>query len=593
MSTLRETLHDHTVDDLKKRLALLDIKLKAPRKVELVELLEKQLTGSKLISTWNRLSTSEQTALRETCYATGLVFNEVRIAAKHGRCAPLFIPDKSASRWSRSGKSTLITLFLYFSKYERTNRIPSDLAAELRKYVPAPAPLTVVTLASAPDGEGMTVRPTEHDALREVSTLLRLAEQGNFRSTPKTGLPAASGKKAIHGSLSGGDFFPPEVAHLANKESWTQEIGEIKAIGWVRFFLTAKLVSPGGTRSSLTPAGIKALSKSPHRIIQLLWKKWLTNDQFDEFNRVDTIQGQKAKGHMTAKPPRRSAIARALEDCPANKWIDVKTFSSYMLAQDFTFEVSRDPWKLFLCDREYGALGYAGSGGWDILQFRYLLVLLFEYAATLGLIDIAYVHPSGALNDYQNQWGADDLEWLSRYDGLRAFRITNLGACCFGLTDSYVSTQPETSLKLKVSASLTLHLLSEDLPLSERMLIETWASPSLEGRWQLDPARTRDAIERGNKIEDFISFLEKSNGKTIPKSVEKFLKIAFDDAHALKRAGEATFFDCRDAKTADLILKQKTLKAICFRCSDTRLAIPAEHLLKFQKHIRKLGLGFA
>jgi hypothetical protein len=31
-----------------------------------------------------------------------------------------------------------------------------------------------------------------------------------------------------------------------------------------------------------------------------------------------------------------------------------------------------------------------GSGGWNILQERYLLALLFEYAATLGLIDIAY-----------------------------------------------------------------------------------------------------------------------------------------------------------------------------------------------------------
>jgi hypothetical protein len=62
------------------------------------------------------------------------------------------------------------------------------------------------------------------------------------------------------------------------------------------------------------------------------------------------------------------------------------------------------------------------------LQLRYLLCFLFEYVAALGIIDVAYIEPNGARNDFRNLWGADDLEFLSRYDGLVYFRLTPLGA---------------------------------------------------------------------------------------------------------------------------------------------------------------------
>jgi hypothetical protein len=39
--------------------------------------------------------------------------------------------------------------------------------------------------------------------------------------------------------------------------------------------------------------------------------------------------------------------------------------------------------------------------------------------------------------DYRGNWGADDLDYLSRYDGLRAVRLNALGAYALGLTDDY------------------------------------------------------------------------------------------------------------------------------------------------------------
>ena len=54
--------------------------------------------------------------------------------------------------------------------------------------------------------------------------------------------------------------------------------------------------------------------------------------------------------------------------------------------------------------------------------------MLFEYAGTLGLIDLDYIHPGGARDDYRGNWGGDFLDALSRYDGLQSIRLNPLGA---------------------------------------------------------------------------------------------------------------------------------------------------------------------
>jgi hypothetical protein len=55
--------------------------------------------------------------------------------------------------------------------------------------------------------------------------------------------------------------------------------------------------------------------------------------------------------------------------------------------------VARDAWGLYIGEQQYGSLGYEGSE--RVLNMRYLLSLLHEYAATLGMIDLAVIPPVG------------------------------------------------------------------------------------------------------------------------------------------------------------------------------------------------------
>jgi len=90
------------------------------------------------------------------------------------------------------------------------------------------------------------------------------------------------------------------------------------------------------------------------------------------------------------------------------------------------------------------------------LQGRYTLCLLFEYAATLGLIYVAYIAPYYARSDYSSNWGGDQLEYLSRYDGLQYLRLTPLGAWCLGITEQYTAAEPEQGTVLRVLPTLEI-----------------------------------------------------------------------------------------------------------------------------------------
>ena len=82
-----------------------------------------------------------------------------------------------------------------------------------------------------------------------------------------------------------------------------------------------------------------------------------------------------------------------------------------------------------LPDRSAARIARPGRAkAWNVLEGRYALCVLFEYAATLGVVDVAYTAAWGARDDYRGLWGAEGRDSLSRYDGLAAVRVNELGA---------------------------------------------------------------------------------------------------------------------------------------------------------------------
>ena len=589
MYSLKEFLNDINVSDLKKYTRLLNPSISVTRKAELVEAVEVEFSGNNVLRVFESLNDLEKKAVAEALYAEDLCFDKAKLVAKYGS-APPFYQTNTEATYAQREELQRVKLFFYQKRYDWGKMmIPKDVAQPLRQFVKRPAPLLVKTIEKPIEEKGLLVVNTECEAVHAVTALLRLAEQGKLKISQKTGMVTKAVSKAALEQLCIKDYYTDEVAFPTGK--YDQVIGNMKPIGWLRMLEVAGLFKMVGTKSKLTPSGIKMLNKPAHEVISHVWKKWISNSKYDEFNRVEEIKGQHRKGHMTAKPPRRKAIVEALSDCPVGQWVDVQVFSKYMLGAGYDFEVSKNEYNLYLCDREYGHLGYDGYGGWQTVEYRYILAFLFEYAATLGLIDIAHVEPANALNDFRGQWGTDDLVWLSRFDGLRAFRITDLGAYCLGLTDTFQPTDSTEGLAITVSPRLTIEVTSGQLQPQHKLLLDTWAKQETESVWRLEPLRARDAIERGQDKQSLLDFLESRDDQFLPDTVVGFLRKSESDAQALKRVGEMELLNCRDSQTRDLILTHKDTSKYCMKCGETQLVVFSNKLDRFRKVVHAMGLG--
>ena len=428
-------------------------------------------------------------------------------------------------------------------------------------------------------------RDTARIAAGELQAMLRLVEAGKVAVSDTTHFPAAATLKAVAAILDGGDYYASE-----DPEEGIEPAGPIRAFAWPLIVQAAGLAELTGKRLALTPAGRKALTAPPHETLRAAWRRWLKTKLLDELRRIDAVKGQTGKGKagLTALAPRRAAVAEALVEAPEGEWVDVGRFLRFMLAEDYTFEVTRDPWSLYIEEPGYGSLGYDGSHDWAILQARYVLCLLFEYAATLGMVDIAYVPPNGARPDYRALWGTDDLDFLSRYDGLLLFRLNPLGAYCLGIAETYTPQPQEERLLLEVRPNREIVLLHPPLPPADMLILEAFTEPSDEAFWQLDPAKILAAVESGRPISELETFLQ-ARGGPLPPAVQSLLADLAARAGQLSDRGVARLVECADAALAAALAGHKRLAKLCQRAGDRHLVVPAASEAAFRKALRELG----
>lgn len=272
------------------------------------------------------------------------------------------------------------------------------------------------------DGSGQQIRQTAPDALSNLVAVLELAEDGLLRCSPATRRPMASTAKLVEDVLVAGDYYDGDHCNTGEP---------IAAYAWPLLVQAGGMARLAGSELELTARGRETLARPGYEALGALWARWLKNVSFDEMARIDAIKGQRRPGTLTSAARRRAAVIACLAALEPGAWADTEMVWHVLQSDDAPLAVVRNLlvlWRLYIGDAYYGSLGHAGAKAWDMVEGRYALCVLFEYAATAGVIDVAYTAPRGARDDYRFLYGADDLPFLSRYDGLLSVRVNDLGA---------------------------------------------------------------------------------------------------------------------------------------------------------------------
>jgi hypothetical protein len=268
------------------------------------------------------------------------------------------------------------------------------------------------------DAGPVMVRCTAPDALSNLVSVLELIADGQVRCTAGSRRPSAAAMKLVEDVLVAGDFYDT-----------VEE--PISAFAWPLLIQAGGLARLAGSRLELSPRGRAALASPSYEALAALWARWLGSVSNDELARIEAIKGQRKPGTLTSAVSRRAAVVGGLAALTPGAWTGVGKVLAILRAQQPPLVATRSLralWRLYLTDSYHGSLGHVGPRAWDVVEGRYALCVLFEYAATAGLIDVAYTGASGARDDYRALWGADQLSCLSRYDGLTAVRVNELGA---------------------------------------------------------------------------------------------------------------------------------------------------------------------
>ena len=569
------------------------------RKGDAAELIEGYLAGDGLRFVWERLDELQQAAVAEVVHSKSTHFPADRFAAKYGG-DPKWRSKKKHGR----GKIPSLLGFFFYSGI-----MPDDLKERLKAFVPEPKSIKIKTLPELPAAYGipfnkwnpktksddkspttvpLIVHAAETTAQRELLSVLRRIDAGNVAVSIKTRRPSAAAVEALTQILEGGDFYPV----IPVKSKWEDEnAGPIRAFAWPLIVQVGGLAELSGTKLRLTKAGRSALSRPAGETLRRLWSRWLNTTIIDELSRIEIIKGQRNRRSLTAVSSRRKAIADTLAECPPGSWISTDVFYRFMRACGNDLIVARNAWDLYLWEQQYGAFGYEGHE--PILNERYLLAFLLEYAVTLGIIDAALIPPAGARYNYGDLWGTDDLIYFSRYDGLMYLRITALGAYCLGIETEYRPAPMERKPVLRILPNLEITAIGAELERGDRIALDTYALPVSELVWQLNQSKLLTAIQEGRSIAEVREFLDARSIGTIPDTVIRFLDDTEQRAAKLQDRGLARLIECSDAALAVLIAGDSRTRKHCMPAGERHLVVPSSSEGAFKRALLKLGYSIA
>lgn len=596
---IEAALEDASYDLVKALAKKLGLNPKSRKKTDAIAEIGPILSDTnKTVKIFLTLDNIQQKAVAEAVFHKDNEFDDGRFSAKYG-ANPSFGKKKDYYDID----PTLLCLFIYSD--EAGKFIPQDLAAKIKPFVPKPQGFYLKTVEKLPENITikypewrkkppkeipLTARETENEAMQDFWSVLRLIEDKKIAVSDKTFYPSAKSIEEITAVLRGGDFY-----EIKEDKQYYPNIGTIKGFAWTMILQASKLTNVSAKKLALSNEGRKILTKPAHEIIKNLWQSWQKTTLLDEFNRVDEIKGQKHKGktNLTGIKPRRESVINSFQLCPVGEWISIDEFFR-CVRLNFDFSVARDEWNLYIAESGYGSLGYeygADFDKWYIFQARYILAVLFEYAATLGLIDVAYISPFNARQDYGELWGADDLDFLSRYDGLKFIKINNLGAYCFDLTENYELPEIAVKSSFSILPNLKVKVAGAVLDGGEELFLENFAEKEDTNTWRLSREKTINALENGQRIEALREFLQKREEQFLPETVEGFLRDTEKRAAALADQGTARIVECETAKIADEIAANPHTKNLCQRIGKKSLAIFEQDEKKFRETVRKIGYG--
>jgi hypothetical protein len=493
--------------------------------------------------------------------------------------------------------------------------IPPDVATVLQIFAPPPPPTQLRSQDAPPTvlaprkGKGpppaVYVTDGERAAFHDLAATLSLIQQGKISVSAATRLPTLPVVRLLRPRLLIGDYFTDGEYERAEDA--------MRPLALVMLAQAAKWAVPAetGNRLELTKSGQAALAggiQAPQ--VREAWDRWLKSDVLDELSRVRAIKGQQSKDVRLTRPAdRREKLATVLRACPPGRWVAFDEILRYMRAESLLPAIERnaspalrvgsylDYAELSYDDPSYSR-NYRPARYWDVVIGSYLRTIVWEYVATLGLVEIAYTRPEETPHDFGQLYGLED-PYVSRYDGLLALRLTTLGAYVLRQASDYVpppALTPSGPPLLRVLPNLDLVITdaSRLLP-NDRAFLERIGTPQSEDVYRLSRELLLDGAQHGLGLDQVQAFLAAKSGaapEAFPTTVRVFFADLARRLDALREGGRLLALESDDPLLLAELANDPGLRGVVQLGKigeRTVLLVPEDQEPAARRQLKKLG----
>jgi len=574
---LDEILNTYTIDVLRKLLKFTRREFNYyARKSELINDVKNFIYKTSLKKLYEKLNENEKNLLKEVVHNKFQKFCMVPIKYFEAKHKTKF-PYKFIERWSDNISVSYLTFFLF------NGTIPVEFRDELLSFVPEPEKeikIETIPPEKLNKFKELIIENTIEEAFYNITLILKLIKNNKIKLSEKTLSPTKESQKIIKERL---------------KKCRLGFENDFKAFALPLIILSGEMATLKDGKLILTTKGeeaLKALKLEPEKVIKELFIKWMNFHLFDEFYRIKEIKGKNSTpSHMISPAERKKLILIALKKLPVNQWICIEEFYMFMRANYLDFKITSDIWKLYLYDREYGNLGYIEPYAWRFLQLRYLMVLFFEYLSTLGVIDIAYTYPQITEKDVKTDlWGIENMEYLSLYDGLKYFKINELGAYALEINKEFKYKSPDEKFWQVLNNMEIILLKNKEAYSYKELFLENFAVKISDNVFKFNNETILKALKENIELDKIVDFLQSYSINPLPENIKVFFNDIKEKINKLKYNCLAHIIETDSEFTANIIVNYKELKDKCYIVDKRYIVVPHKYYDIFEKLVEKNGL---
>lgn len=559
-----------------------------------------QLFEQDIQQTWSLLSAFEKTAVAEAVFHTDGYIDPDYLKEKYNKDLCITYLAPGSGRYASEKDAPKIRLFIWGD-----NPLSDDVIRRLKAFVPEPEQsggLIIDSASTIKEQKGIHHFNNQAFVLHDLLSVLRVIKDEPLNLT-SAGVPSAVSCQKISTMFCTPDFLSKTYMKSVQKGCTKS----IRGFAWIILLKIAGFVEYTDCGSiELTKAGKTLLSaSSPPTLetIQKIYDCFLKNAKYDEVMRIDTISNLNKFGEWKPGGPytteftdsheRRALLIKTLigslsgtleENQKTYPWVTVANFSHYVQLHCPRFKVASYLGEMTLGQNKKTVA--RSPYRWRNLEGTYIKCFVMEYMATLGLVEIAYTIPTKEDDDN------DEIGFISAYDGLKAFRLTELGVYFIGLTQQKpdMSTVKQISGKIfHITANLEVTAVVDHMLRCDQMMLDVSSDKVNEKTWRLNKKKLLNAIDDKNDfLFQFKAFLEQRTLSAMPKTVIHF----FDDIE--KRTSvvgydmTAKLYTCRDKVTACLVAHDAKTRHLCRLMGDRILVVPITQDHAFKQSLKKL-----